>query len=72
MQNDKFTRLTVEQSDRKLTWEVPYEDVGGEEVVQACASLMFGLTFLPITIIQSMRDYVEENKYILEKYNEEN
>lgn len=72
MQNDKFTRLTVEQSDRKLIWEVPYEDVGGEEVVQACASLMFGLTFLPITIIQSMRDYVEENKYILEKYNEEN
>lgn len=61
MQKDKFTKLTLEQSDRKITWEVPYEDVSGEDMIQAFYTLMIGATFLPVTIRQSMREFVDED-----------
>lgn len=69
MRDDKFTRITVEQSDRKLVWEVPYEDVSGDEMVEGFASLMYGLTFLPCTITKCMKEYAEEH---FTDYNEDN
>lgn len=61
MNRDKFTRFTVEQSDKKIVWEVPYEDISGEDCIQALETLMIGLTFLPITIRKSMQNYIDEN-----------
>lgn len=62
---DKFTRFTVEQSDKKIIWETPYEDIDGEDCVYALECLMAGLTFLPETIVRSMKDYVDEHSYLL-------
>ena len=70
MQENKFTRLTLEQSDKKITWEVPYEDATGEDLVQAFYSLMIGMTFLPTTIRQSMQEFVEDNFNFNSKHDE--
>lgn len=61
MNKDKFTRFTVEQSDRKIVWETPFEDISGEDCIQALETLMTGLTFLPTTIRKSMQTYIDEN-----------
>ena len=61
MNKDKFTRFTVEQSDRKIVWETPFEDISGEDCIQALETLMIGLTFLPTTIRKSMQTYIDEN-----------
>lgn len=58
---DKFTRFTVEQSDKKIVWETPFEDITGEDCIQALETLMMGLTFLPITIRKAMQTYIDEN-----------
>lgn len=57
---ENFTRLTLEQSDKKLVWEVPYEDVSGDELIEAINTLMIGLTFTPETVIHSMAGFLEE------------
>ena len=61
MNKDKFTRFTVEQSDRKIVWETPFEYISGEDCIQALETLMTGLTFLPTTIRKSMQTYIDEN-----------
>lgn len=61
MNKDKFTRFTVEQSDRKIVWETPFEDISGEDCIEALETLMTGLTFLPTTIRKSMQTYINEN-----------
>lgn len=61
MNKDKFTRFTVEQSDRKIVWETPFEDISGDDCMQALETLMIGLTFLPSTIRKSMQNYIDEN-----------
>lgn len=61
MNKDKFTRFTVEQSDRKIVWETPFEDISGDDCMHALETLMIGLTFLPSTIRKSMQNYIDEN-----------
>lgn len=61
MNKDKFTRFTVEQSDKKIVWETPFEDISGEDCIEALETLMTGLTFLPTTIRKSMQTYIDEN-----------
>lgn len=59
---EKFTRLTLEQSDRKITVEIPCEDVTAEDMCNAFYTVMTGMTFLPVTTLEAMRDFYEENK----------
>ena len=61
MNDNKFTRLTLDQSDLHVEWEVPYEDVGGEDMMQAIRTLMIGMTFNDITIERSMASYLQEH-----------
>lgn len=63
----KFTRFTVEQSDKKIVWEVPYEDVNGEDCTKAVETLLVGLTFLPSTVYRMFKDYVADNSFMYEK-----
>lgn len=61
MYKENFTRLTLEQSDNKITWEVPYEDVLGEDLMQAIMTLMVGITFSEDTVYTSMADYLRNH-----------
>ena len=45
MENNKFTRLTLEQSEMKITWEIPYEDVDGLDMVNELNTFIVGMTF---------------------------
>jgi len=71
MEKDRFTRLTLEQSDRKIVIERPYEDVNGDDMMQMLETIMVGMTFFPETIYRSMKDRVEELSEIYEKDCEE-
>ena len=64
---DRFTRLTLEQSDKKIVWEVPYEDVDGtDDMMQAIYTIMIGMTFTPSTIFASMGNFINEKSKDLE------
>lgn len=67
----KFTKFTVEQTDKKIVWEVPYEDINVEDCMKAFETLLTGLTFLPPTIYRMCKDYVEESKFMFEKEDDE-
>ena len=71
----KFTRLTLEQDDLKVIWEVPYNDVTGEDMMQAIRTIMVGMTFSDNTVESSMADYINEhsNEYkVIDKSDIEN
>ena len=53
-----FTRFTVEQKDCKYTWEVPFEDINGEDCMEAINMLMIGLTFCQSTVYHAMAEYL--------------
>lgn len=65
METRKFTRFTAENSDKKIVWETPFEDISGEDCIYALETLMTGLTFLPKTIVKCMKDYVDEHSHLL-------
>lgn len=65
MEKDKFTRLTVEQPDFKVSWEVPYEDVTIDEMLNGFNTLMIGITFLPETVKKGMAEWLMEHAYDL-------
>lgn len=63
MYNDKpkFTRLTLEQNDRKIVWEIPYDDPSGEDMMQAIRTIMIGMTFSDLSVESSMASYLQEH-----------
>lgn len=73
--NKPFTRVTVEQNDYKIIYEVPYEDVSGEDMMHIFETLMIGMTFPEKAIHKSAAEYIEEYAYdeyeVHEKCNDE-
>ena len=72
---NKFTRLTLEQNDLKVTWEVPYEDVTGNDMVLALRTIMVGMTFHPNTFTSALANYLQEyadDEYWVSKKNSDN
>ena len=61
MEDKKFTRLTLEQADCKIVYELPYEDVTNNDMIQALVTIMTGMTFLPATIEDGFVNYINEN-----------
>ena len=65
MENNKFTRLftrlTLEQNDRKIVWEMPYNDVNGEDMMQAIRTIMIGMTFSDKSVESSMASYINDH-----------
>lgn len=61
MYNEKlFTKLTLEQSNKKIVYEVPFEDVSGDDLVQALYTIMVGMTFTPESVIHTFAGFLEE------------
>ena len=59
--NNEFTRLTLEQNDTKVIYEVPYADVTGDDMIHALKTIMIGMTFNEGSFVQSLINYVEEH-----------
>ena len=58
---ERFTRLTLETPKRKITYDLPYEDVSGDDMVHGLATIMLGMTFGWDTILHSLADYLTEH-----------
>ncbi|MBR6907805.1 hypothetical protein IKN40_04895 [bacterium] len=66
MEKKEFTKLTLEQSGLKLTWEVPYEDVNYSDMMNAIKTIMVGMTFWEEQVYDAMANYLRE--YASDKY----
>lgn len=62
------TRIVIENDDNRFVWESPYADVTMDDMLNAFYGLLVGCTWLPYTVISSMKDFVEEHQYVLDKY----
>lgn len=71
-EEQRFTRLTLEQNDRKIVWEIPYNDPNGEDMMQAIRTIMIGMAFSNKTVESSMADYLNENSDEYEVIEKEN
>ena len=50
----------MEQNDLKIQWEVPYDDVDGNDIMHAISTIMKGMTFSESSIYSSMAGYLNE------------
>lgn len=64
--NEIKTKLIFETDDNRYIWESPYSDVGMDDILNAIYGLCVAATWQPTTVIQCMKDFVEEHEYILE------
>jgi hypothetical protein len=54
------TKITVEVNGVVSTWETDRDDHSIDEVLNGFAGTLVAQTWLPITILEGMRDYAEE------------
>lgn len=59
--NEKFTRLTVEQPDCKIVYELSTDDVNTDDLLQGLKTLMIGMSFSENTIYKGMVDFLSDN-----------
>lgn len=59
-END-YTRLTLDQGDRKIVWEVSSKDVTNEDMIYAIRTIMAGMEFSEDDIEYAMISYLYEN-----------
>lgn len=55
------TKLTLQIGENTTTWETPYTDCTVEDILWGLYGLMTGQTFIPSSIIEGMKDFVEEH-----------
>lgn len=60
-EENQLTRLTLECGDRKVSWEMPYTDIGIDDLIDAFYSLCIGITFFPKTVENGFSNWVEEH-----------
>lgn len=58
---EKGFRLSLTNYNRTHTFQSPYEDEPIEDIIHAFYSLMIGATWHPDTVIDAMRNFVEEH-----------
>ena len=61
--NKKYTKLTLEKNDLKIEYELPYDDVDGNYMLQAFKTIMIGMTFSEDAILSAFASYINEHGY---------
>jgi len=65
--NDKVkTRLVYETENDRYIWESPYMDVDMQDILDAFFGMLVSATWQPSTIIDAMKDFVDEHNYMLD------
>ena len=54
------TRITFQTGDRTVIQEVPW-DATAEDILTAVHAAMIGMTFMNVTVLESMRDYANSH-----------
>lgn len=65
MENEK-TIISFSGNDRQITIEMPW-DATMEDMCQAFFTGCVGMTFMPSTVIEGVRDYAEEMCFVCDK-----
>lgn len=61
IESDKcLTKLSLEIGDTTVSWEVPFNDCGADDIVNALYGLMVAHTWLPASVIDAMHNFSEE------------
>jgi hypothetical protein len=64
MNNKEYlSRITVENNEvheKKIVWEIPYNDATLDDWLHGFLTCMVGITFSEETVLRGMRDFVEE------------
>lgn len=58
----EIIKLELTIGDTKVSWEVPYIDASASDLIEAFAGLLVAQTFQQRTIVNNMREYVEEHE----------
>jgi hypothetical protein len=64
---DKNAKMIIEEDDRTITIEDNYDDLTIREWCQMFYASMIGITFCSKTILNGMKDFVEELSEEFEK-----
>ena len=62
---EQITRITMQVGDVKTSWEVPYTDCGIDDILSAFTGLLVSHTWLPVTVLEGMKTYAEEELEVL-------
>lgn len=60
-ENKNKTTLTLEIGDRTATVQMDGVDHTSEDLLEAFLGVMVSQTFLPVTVLSSMKDFAEEH-----------
>ena len=60
MEDNKFTRLTIEQPDYKVSWEMPYTDLSANDLIKGFRCLLDGITFYPEHFNRMLANFLME------------
>jgi len=63
MDKEYLSRMTVENNEmheKKITWEIPYNDANIDDWIHGFVTCMVGITFNEQQVLEAMRDYAEE------------
>ena len=63
MNTERLSRITVENNEvneKKITWEIPYNDANLDDWIHGFITCMVGITFNEEQVLRGMRDYVNE------------
>ena len=64
MNEEKYlSRMTVENNEvheKKVVWEIPYNDANLEDWIHAFVTCMVGITFNEQQVLEGMLEYAEE------------
>ena len=56
------SKITMSSYDTTVSWEVDHDDVTTHEMLKGFVSCMIGLTFSKDSVIQAMKDYLEDEE----------
>lgn len=58
-----LSRITVENNEiveKKITWEIPYNDTNLDDWLQGFLTCMIGITFNETQVLEGMKAFAEE------------
>lgn len=71
MIDEKKTKLTLQIGDTITSWEVPYEDISVDDLMDAFQGLCVGQTFVPESFWRACRDFYLEHECLYEEKEKE-
>ena len=71
MIDEKKTKLTLQIGDTITSWEVPYEDISVDDLMDAFQGLCVGQTFVPESFWRACRDIYLEHECLYEEKEKE-